>query len=190
MTRPTPVLSLFAAGSAMLLVGCMPKMTLEEMQAMKPQRPAELDQLNAFVGTWDMTGEATMAGLDEVLKTTGTGETKWAGNGWFLVTNAKFDMDGFDSMEAVETWTYDAHSKKYRSSWTDSMGAIGLGSSRYNEKTNTWTMRATSHGPHGKTTAKGTLKIIDNDTMEWTWTEYAMGGLFKVMEMKGTSKRR
>ena len=190
MFRRTPVLSLFAAGSAMLLVGCMPKMTLEEMKAMMPQRPAELDRLNDFVGTWDMTGEATMAGLDEVLKTTGVGETKWAGNGWFLVSNAKFEMEGLNTMEAVETWSYDAHSKKYRSTWTDSMGSLGTGSSRYNEKTRTWTMRATSHGAHGKTTAKGTLKMVDKDTMEWTWSEYAMGGLFKVMEMKGTSKRR
>lgn len=36
------------------LTGCMPKMTVEEMKAAMPQRPAELDHLNAFVGQWEM----------------------------------------------------------------------------------------------------------------------------------------
>jgi len=39
-------------------------------------------------------------------------------------------------------------------------------------------------------TMKGWVKNIDADTMEWCWTEYAMGGLVKTMEMCGTSKRK
>ena len=51
-------------------------------------------------------------------------------------------------------------------------------------------MRATSYGPFGKTTAKGTVTFTDPDSMEWNWTEYAMGGLMKTMHFTGTSKRR
>ena len=66
----------------------------------------------------------------------------------------------------------------------------GTGTSTHNEKTNTWTMRATSHGPFGRTVMKGCMKVIDDDTMEWCWSEYALGGLMKTMEMCGTSKRK
>ena len=90
-------------------------------------------------------------------------------------------------MDGVWTWTYDVHSRKYRSTWTDSMGTIAIGESTYDEKTNMWHSKGTSFGPHGKTTAKGWMKVIDNNTMEWGWTEYA--GLMKTMEMSGTSRR-
>lgn len=70
------------------------------------------------------------------------------------------------------------------------MGSTGAGTTKLDEETNSWTMRAASHGPHGKTKAKGFMKTIDDDTMEWCWTEYAMGGLVKTMEMCGTSKRQ
>ena len=99
-------------------------------------------------------------------------------------------MEGFDPMHGMETWMYDAKSKKYRSTWVDSMGSIGIGEARYKEKTGTWHMRAKGRGPHGKTTMKGTAKLIDANTMEWTWSEHMMGGLMKTMEMTGTSRRR
>ena len=178
-----------AIAACMTFAGCMPKMTLEEMKSMMPQRPAELDKLNDFVGRWDFTGEANMAFLDEPVSTTGTGESHLDDSGWFLVGNSVFKMQGFDDLRAHDTWTYDTHSKKYRSTWVDSMGSTGTGTSTHNEKTNTWTMRATSHGPYGKTVMKGCIKVIDDDTMEWCWSEYALGGLLKTMEICGTSKR-
>ena len=176
--------------ACMMLMGCMPKMTIEEMKTMMPQRPMELDKLNAFVGRWEFKGEADMAMLDEPIPSTGTGEIKWDDSKWFLVGDSVFKMEGFDDMRGHETWTYDTKSNRYRSTWTDSMGATGTGSSKYNEKTDTWTMKATSHGPHGKMKIKGWVKSIDADTMEWCWSEYAMGGLMKTMEMCGTSKRK
>ena len=170
--------------------GCMPKMTVEEMKSMMPQRPAELDKLNAFVGRWEFNGNAEMAFLDEPLPATGTGVTEWDDSGWYLVGNSVFRMEGFDDMHGHDTWTYDAHTNKYRSTWVDSMGSTGMGTARHDEKTNTWTMRATSHGPHGKTTMRGSITVVDQDTTEWCWTEYMMGGLMKTMEMCGTSKRK
>ena len=179
-----------AIAACITLSGCMPKMTVEEMKAMMPQRPAELDKLNAFAGRWEFKGEANMAFLEEPLPASGTGESQWDESGWFMVGNSVFRMQGFDDMRGHDTWTYDTHSKKFRSTWVDSMGSTGTGTARFNEKTNTWTMRATSYGPHGKTMMKGCITVIDDDTMEWCWTEYAMGGLMKTMEMCGTSKRK
>ena len=168
----------------------MPTMTMEEMKADMPQRPAELDHLNAFVGQWEMEGETKMAGLEEVLKTQGTSDIKWHGDKWFLVGHWNFNMGDLGDITGIETWTYDVKCKKFRSTWTDSMGSIGMGTARYDEKTRTWQMRAKSYGPFGTTTGKGHVKMVDDNTMEWTWTEYAMGGLLKTMEITGTNRRK
>jgi len=176
--------------TGLLMTGCMPKMTIEEMRAMTPPRPVELDKLNAFVGKWKFTGETKMAMLDEAIQSTGSGETRWNDSKRFLIGNATFTMEGFDPMIGHETWTYDAHTGKYRSTWTDSMGATGTGESWIDEKTGTWYSKAKSRGPFGTTYMKGWMKIIDDNTMEWVWSEYAMFGLMKTMEMKGTSTRQ
>ena len=190
MIRKSTNYVVFAAMTSIFLAGCMPKMTIEEIKAMMPERPAELDKLNAFAGKWTFSGEAKMAVLDEVLPTSGTMESKWEGDGWFLVGTGKFNMGDIGNMEGRETWTYDAHSKKYRSTWVDSMGSTGIGESWIDDKTNTWYMKATSYGFMGKSYMKGWVRIIDDNTQEWEWSEYAMGGLIKTMEMKGTSKRQ
>lgn len=169
--------------------GCMPKMTLEEMKAQQPKRPAELDHLNAFAGKWQFEGELTMSMLDsdKPLKVSGHNEAKWEGDNWYLVSRGVMTMEPFGETQAIETWCYDMGSKKYRSSWVDSMGMMGYGEGTYDEKSNTWTVKATGYGSWGQSSMKGWLKIKDSDTMEWTWTEYM--GLMKTMEMKGTSTR-
>ena len=176
--------------TSIVFTGCMPKMTVEEMRAMMPPRPVELDKLNAFIGKWKFTGEAEMAMLDEVLKTSGSGENRWNDDKTFLVGRTTFNMEGLDSMEGHEAWTYDAHTGKYRSTWVDSMGSTGIGESWINDKTNTWYMKAKNHGPFGTTTMKGWVKIIDENNMKWEMSEYMMGGLIKTMEMRGISKRQ
>jgi hypothetical protein len=175
-------------GAAVLLTGCAEKLTMEKLKKMMPQRPAELDKLNAFVGTWDGEGEAKMARMDEPLKVTGTSEFKWADNNWYLVEHSTFKMGDLDEMQGMGGWTYDSHSKKYRNVWVDTMGSIGASKARYDEKTDTWHFCGTSHGPCGETWAKGDIKLVDDKTMEWSFTEYS--GLIKTMEMTGTSRKR
>lgn len=178
---------------AVLATGCMPKMTIEEMKAMMPEgRPAELDRLDAFAGQWDSECTMKMPMLDreEPLKAWGSGESHWNTDKTYLVGDSTFTMEEFGEMYGHETWSYDSKAKLYRSTWTDSMGSTGTGTGRYDEATGVWYMAATSFGPHGKTTMKGTAKFIDDNTMEWTYAEYAMGGLTKTMEMTGTSKRK
>lgn len=182
---------MLALCTPILLTGCMPKMTLEEMKAMTPQRPVELDKLNAFVGEWEFEGEMTFAFLDQPIETSGTNSVHWAGNNWFLISDGIFNMTGFDNdMHGHETWTYDTHAKKYRTTWTDSMGGTGLGEARYDEANNTWHMKARANTPHGKSTMKGHVKFLDPSTIEWSWNEYMMGGLMKVSSMTGTSRRK
>ncbi len=175
---------------AVVMTGCAPKMTMEDLKAMMPQRPAELDKLNAFVGTWNSEAEAKMAGLDEPLRTTAQAEIKWEGDGWYLVSRETFTMGELGNSHGLGTWSYDMKHRVYRTSWVDSSGMTGMGKSWHDEKTNTWHMRGKSHGPWGTTTFKGSVTMTDPNTMTWNWTEYAMGGLMKVMEMTGTSSRQ
>ena len=190
MNRPKASITTLSLGAVVLLAGCMPKMTIEEFKATKPQRPAELDQLNAFAGNWEWEGQAKFAVLDQVLKITGTSEAEWEGDGWYLVIRNLMDMEELGDMKAVEAWTYDAKTKRFRSTWVDSMGSVATGEAWHDQKTDTWHMRSTSYTPFGKTSMKGTARFIDPDHTEWRWSEYTMGGLVKTMEMWGTGKRQ
>lgn len=181
---------LLALCATVMITGCMPKMTIEDMKAMQPKRPGELDKLNAFVGDWEFEGEMKFEFLDEPIKTSGSSSTRWAGDNWYLIGDMVFDMGELGTMHGHETWTYDTHTKKYRQTWTDSMGSSGYGEGYYDEKTDTWYMKATSYMAFGKSTMKGHVKFLDADTMEWIWAEYAMGGLMKISEMTGTGRRQ
>jgi hypothetical protein len=165
----------------------MPKMTIEQMKAQMPERPAELDRLEAFTGKWRAEGEVKFAMLDEPIKISGTSEAQWDDSRWFLVSREVYDMEHFGKSNGLGTWTYDIHDQEYRSTWVDSMGMVGLGQSEYDEQTNTWHMEAKSYGPWGRSTLKGWVKFIDADTMEWWMVEYQ--GLMKTAEMSGTGKR-
>ncbi|MBU0637638.1 MAG: DUF1579 domain-containing protein [Planctomycetes bacterium] len=187
MSRGTAVCVILVACTLIAAPGCMPKMTIEEMKATMPQRPAELDRLNDFVGKWKYEGEAKMAMLDEPLKTWGTGETTWNDSRWFIEGRSMFNMEHFGESQGLETWTYDIKTKKYRSTWVDSMGMSGTGVATYDEKASKWHMKATSYGPWGKSTMKGWVHFPDPDTMEWWMAEFQ--GFMKTMEMSGTGKR-
>jgi hypothetical protein len=187
MSPRTRICAILAVFACVALAGCMRKMTIEEMKAKMPERPAELDRLDAFVGKWQSDGEAKFAVLDEPIKISGTSEAEWDDSRWFVVSREVFDMEHFGESNGLGTWTYDIHDKEYRSTWVDSMGMIGLGQSEYDEKTDTWHMEAKSYGPWGKSTMKGWVKFTDEDTMEWWMAEYQ--GLMKTMEMSGTGKR-
>jgi len=71
MLRKWALITLWA-GVTLGVTGCMPKMTIEQMKQQMPQRPAELDRLDAFVGKWQGEGEAKFAFLDTPLRITGT----------------------------------------------------------------------------------------------------------------------
>ncbi len=170
-------------------IGCMPTMDIETLKQMRPKRPAALDNLDVFVGRWKTDGEMNMAGLEKVLRSSGVSEVKWEGDGWFLLERGRFSMDDLGDMRFMALWTYDAKSKLVRTAWVDDFGSFGTGTVKLNKKTGTWHMTANMRTPFGNTVGRGTITFPDPDTMKWTWNEYALFGLFKVSEMKGTSKR-
>ncbi len=169
MNRRLVSSTLLVSLAGVLLTGCMPKMTIEDMKNLKPQRPPELDKLNAFVGRWSGTSQMEMAGIDEVITGSATSEVKWDGDGWFLVDKYQASMGDAGEMNAIGVWTYDPQSKKYRTFWADNTGGTGAGTIRHDEKTGTWKFNAKSRGgPMGRTVGKGPMKFVDDKTMEWT----------------------
>ena len=59
------------------MVGCQQGQS--EMAAkMKPERPAELDHLEMFVGEWEYTVEQRPAGSEEVKTASGVDTYRWA----------------------------------------------------------------------------------------------------------------
>jgi hypothetical protein len=190
MSQPTLHKRLVTGLATIVFSGCMPQMTIEDMKSSMPRRPPELDKLNAFVGQWKVAGEATMAGLDRPLGFSGTNEANWEGDASYLVARGVTDMADLGETHGMAAWTYDVGSSKFRGISVSSTGEIGTATARHNEQTDTWHMRAVSHGAGGKMLWKGRVRFIDRNTKEEHWTGYAMGGLIKTVEMTKTETRR
>ncbi len=174
----------------MPLTGCMPKLTIAEVNAMTPPKPVQLDLLHDWAGTWETTGVANMSMFDAPIILSGRSVRRWDGNGRYLVADLVTRMEGFDEeVKAIETVTYDPHSKLFRCTATDSNGGTLSGVMRYNDKTGIWRLRATRNSPFGKKSVTGWVKHTDTDTAEWGYSEYMLGGLRKITEFTGTSKR-
>lgn len=190
MYRRITMISTTTVLASVALAGCMPRMVVEEIKLGPPRRPPELDKLDAFVGRWEVAGEAIMPGLDRTQAFSGENEAHWEGQGWYLVSRGVSRMEAADAIEGMAVWTFDRRSGKFRSMAVNSTGAIGSGTARHDENTDTWHIKATSHGPSGKTTWKGRVRFIDRDTKEEHWVGYTMGGLRKTVEMTKTERRR
>jgi hypothetical protein len=170
------------------LAGCQ-KPNMEEMMQ-QPPRPAELDRLDAFVGTWEGTWEMSTPGGDK-MSGKGTDKFAWDADKWVLTERAEGTC-GQHKMAGTGVWIWDQHAKKFRYGSADNYGMVMTGTGRYDEKTKTWHMKGNScdtvHGQ--RSCGEGTLKMPDANTMEWSWTEWDGLHLIKFMEMHGTSHRK
>lgn len=177
---------------SLMLVGCQP--SEEEMATMfkQPPRPAELDRLGAWVGTWKADVEVAMPGSDDVITSSGTNTTQWAADKWMLTESWEHDMGESDTMKGTSLMWWDKNSKKYRMSYTDNYGGHGTATMTHNEETGVWKIKGKAKdGKSGsKSTSKGTMKFINPSTIEWVWEEYDGTGLFKIITVTGTSKRQ
>jgi hypothetical protein len=181
---------LFACGLLTLLatVGCQ-KMSFDDMMK-QPPRPAELDQLAVFIGSWEGTAEGRMMGSDEVIKSTGHSEYTWDADKWVLVERSEYKMGNTCRMNGVGLWSWDAGAKKFRTAWTDNYGSHGDGTVWLDGKTKVWHMRSKTSYTDGTSHGEGTLRQIDNNTFEWNFAEYDALHLLKFMEMHGTFHRK
>jgi hypothetical protein len=188
MTTPRKVLALGAVVS-MMLAGCAAP-TIDFTTIQQPDRAAELDAYNVFLGEWDWTAEVVNAeGEDK--HWTGTAEWRWTLDDRTLhglisakSTNAKFDAAG--------VWSWHPHSKKYIWWMFNNWGYPQQGTAHYHEDTQTWTMDYKSVGLDGTPSfGRYVMKVVDNNTLDWTMVEWAdLFHMVTKLEMKGTYKRK
>lgn len=193
MTRRLTAFSL-ALTLGVALVGCQqPAANPQEMSG-PPPRPAELDELNAWVGTWNNSSEMTMYTPEGEQKMTASGtETgRWTCDNRVLMSEMQFDMGQMGKMSGISIMTWDANAKKFRSHWYDSWGTVSEGEMWKDAKTGEWVMKSKGRNPMtGEATCgTGTIKLIDGNKMEWNFTEYDGWGFKKTMSMKGTSTKQ
>lgn len=172
------------------LLGCQqPKM---EDMLKAPERPAELDQLNMFVGKWVGAGELTMPGSDEVVTAKGQSTASWAAGGWVLIEEAEETVGDEGITKGVAMWTWDPKAKKFRTAWLNDHGEISHGTATYDAATRTWHMRGEGHNPYTGVCSigEGTARFVDDHTLEWSYTAWGPWKLKKLAEMKGTSRRQ
>ncbi len=176
-----------------LLTGC--QQPAHDMEAMQPPpRPAELDELNEWAGTWHGTGDMTMYGPQGEQKMTSSGRetVKWVCDNRVLMSEMEYQMGDMGTMSGYSMMTYDAKEKKFKSYWFDNFGTVGEGEMWKDATTGMWIMKTEGTDPMtgSATRGKGTIKMPDANTMEWTYAEYDGWGLKKKMEFTGTSKKQ
>ncbi|MCC7291014.1 MAG: DUF1579 family protein [Phycisphaerales bacterium] len=180
--------SAFVAVSA--ITGCQQKAASMEDMMQPPPRPAELDKLNVFVGTWESTGEMRMAGSDEVMQHKGTNTVSWDCDNRVLFERFEASMEGESPFKGIGVWSYDSGSGRYRIYWFDSFGSTNTGWATHDEKTDTWHFKGQGNMGGKTSVIEGTARMIDKNTMEWSHIEWDSWKLKKMMEMKGTSRRK
>ena len=194
MSRKFITQSCLVAVVSAMLFGCQSqKINMEEIMK-PPPRPAELDQLDMFLGAWEGMAQIKFAGSEEVMEHMGKSTYEWMPDKWIFVEKGEYDVGDGKTMYMTGYWWWDADEKLFQMSWVGSDGGVGTGTGRYDENTRTWTMKSKGMNPYNqfKTVGEGTAKFIDDKTIEWTWEEEipSLLGAKEFMEMKGTSHKK
>lgn len=195
MYRRSLICSLAACVVGATLAGCQqPGQNMPAMQDMKPPpRAPEMAHLDKWIGTWNGTSQFKMPGSDKTTSGTGQNTVTSVCDGRYVMEQMDGDMGDMGKMSMIGMYTWDPAKKKYRAWWFDSHGGAAEGWMTYNDQTKTWSMDASGHNPAMgmSTVGEGTMKLPDDNTMEWTWTEYekTMFGKKKMMDITGTSTR-
>lgn len=180
-----------------LFAGCaQPKGQLDGKGG-PPPRPAELDKLSAFAGTWAGTADITMytSKGPRTSKFTGTEHVDWAVNQRFMVSNFTWSMgdDSAQKHEGVSYMTWDPKEKEFHSWEFMGDGTVNRGEFKYDEKRGIWKMEGKGTDPMAgrPSRSEGTIKFVDGGkTMAWQFTMWDPMKLSKKMEGKGISKKQ
>jgi hypothetical protein len=192
MSRSRIIGAGLAAVVAAMLIGCQqPQVDMAEM-VKAPPRPAELDRLDMLVGAWEGTAEMKVVGSDEVVTSKGVETISWDADKWVLLSHFQYAMGDDEEMKGLEIWTWDAKAGKYRIWSFDNSGYCESGTATYDEETRTWHFKGKSRSTvTGESfVGKGSAQMVDDNTQEWNYTIWDGWKLRKLMEFKGTSRRK
>ncbi|MBL8878971.1 MAG: DUF1579 family protein [Phycisphaerales bacterium] len=174
--------------------GCKaPEFTVDAMREHFPPRATELDMLNPLIGTWDMEGQ--MKPNDDKttpLKMKASMTFQWDCDKRLLVGRMEGKVENELQMHALEVWSWDPASKSFLMTWQDGSGHIGKGHAKWDSAKREFKMSAKGKDLNSGAdyVGKGVMKLVDDRTMEMTWSDYDGLGLFKMFDHTGTAKKR
>jgi hypothetical protein len=155
----------------------------------QPDPPAEMAKLERMVGKWSGTAEM-VSGAPEGAPDSFKGESRmhFVHNGFYLMSEGWHEMGPGMKAHYTEIWAWDPGAGKYRTFWFSDMGEWGTGWATASADGSEFQIKADAMDAAGnKKSGTGTGRFVDDDTMEWTWTERGPMG---EMTMKGTSHRK
>jgi hypothetical protein len=194
---------LLSALLALPLAACAsPEMVINAAPLVEPA--PELRELDRFVGTWTGTSEIVGPNVEEAadavrgmmpefegeMPTTfkGGSKTSWALGEMFLRTETWSEMPDGTRMNYVDFKTWDATGNHYRSWHFGDSGETGEGTFTLDPDGSTFHLTATGVRTDGTpANGKGTMTFIDDDTLEWTWSESSENGM---IEFRGKQTRK
>lgn len=185
-----------AVCSLALIAGCEDqKAHMAEMGQAKPG--PELAKLNRMVGTWTGTAEIVKPTREEMMKhmpkgmpmpaekMQGGGTWSWMPGGMVLKCEGWHEMSPGMRVNMVEFIGWNPREREYWMGFVGDNGEHGVGEMKIDG--NTMSSEGKSCDAQGNSShGKGTMTWVDDNTMNWTWTEWGPMG---EMQMKGTSRK-
>lgn len=125
--------------AAILLTGCVSQQLGHTLRvAQTSERPAELDRLQVFIGTWQGEAEERVIETDQVTRYEGRSTMTWEAGGRVMLERSDITRNGQpESHIALTTW--DPNMGRYRLWGFDSTGlVVDAASWEYVEADNSW----------------------------------------------------
>ena len=168
--RKLLALALLVAASAYVtfdLTGASAPAAQDDAAMMGPGPEHKL--LEKYVGTWDVEMEISMVPDAPPEKNKGKMTEKLVCGGMWLASDYESTLMGAPFMGHT-VMGYDTFSKKYVSTWVDSMSPyLTIGEGTFDEKTKTHTMTLKGRDPTGQPSTSRTVEVWkDADTRDWT----------------------
>ena len=174
MTKPFTCTLLLTA----TLAGCA--------QPQPPCRPTpELQRLERFVGEWTDCATLIVPEGEEPVVFNGGQTANWALAGKFVRADGWHDLGHGQTMHYTDYITWDPPTQQYRGWFFSDLGQYG--ETWWTEDGDRWRIRVETHNADGaKSVGEGTLRFLDDDTLEKTWSETGPQG---SMKFRSLSKR-
>ncbi len=169
--------------------GCATPTTASRAERQALQRIVALEKLNAFVGRWEVTGEARPVGLGRTVPFHGVNEVRPGGDGAFIVAQGETRSEGREPAQGMAIWTYDARGGRYRGVSISENGDAAMSTGWYDESTKTWHLRSNSRGSAGRMWWVGEVRFDNENTKTERWRGYRLGGFVKKVEISKTEHR-
>lgn len=139
-----------------------------------PARPTELDSLDPFVGTWEVTCKAKIPGSTDQMIATGKGKAEWRFENMFLVDEFTYDLGEMGTMTGMNILGWDPRARKYRSWSFSSLGETATGTMTYEEEVRLWHLEVEWRDAVSGEMAYGETRInmIDENTIETQFKQW------------------